>query len=262
MNKNKVEVKPWSLLIYGQPKIGLSTLASSMPDPLFLNLDDHLTHLKDVKEIDITCWQDFITAGAEISDGKQPSQTLVVSHTERLWGYVCDHLTKTSNGKNGTTAQNIAELSFAEWRMAIDLFEKKLAKLMSLRNTILLSHEIAEARNVRGVERIHFMANLERKVQLVVLNLVDAVGRLYSVEQDLRILSFVSQENQVTGSRIPMLQNRKFVIQDRDVSPFIRVIETMQRTHQSTRGTTHDSRKSHQKGSEGPYAKRNPAHAN
>lgn len=226
MNPKK-ESKPWSILIYGVPKIGLSTLASQMPDPLFLNLDDNLDYLAPKKEIRITNWQDFIKAGSEICEGKHPAATIILSHLERLWQYTCDHVTEQANGKNGTRAENISELSFSDWRQAIDLFETKLKKLTSLCNTVLLSHEIAETRNIRGLEWTHFMANLERKAQLVVLNLVDATGRLYSVEQDMRILSFISQENQITGSRIPELQNRKLIIQDRDLSTFTNAIEKL-----------------------------------
>jgi hypothetical protein len=255
--KNKTE-KPWSILLYGVPKIGLSTMASSFPEPVFINLDDHLNHLKNVKEISITNWDDFITAGAEISEGKHQSQTLVVSHTERLWQFACDHVTTVANGKNGTKAENISDLSFSDWRMAIDLFEKKLAKLMSLRNTILLSHEIADVRNVRGLERTYFQANLERKAQLVVLNLMDAVGRLYAIEQDIRILSFTNQENQITGSRIPELQNRKFVIQDRDISPFIRVIQSLNSAHQPNRGANYENSKSNQANPKSSAFKRSP----
>jgi len=72
---------------------------------------------------------------------------------------------------------------------------------------------------------------------MVVLNMVDAVGRLHTVEQDIRILSIASQENQITGSRIPELQNRKFVFQAQDMSIFIQAIKTIENTHQSERRT-------------------------
>jgi hypothetical protein len=254
--KNKAETKPMSILLYGVPKIGLSTLASKMPDPLFLNLDDDLTYINPEKEIKITSWDDFIQAGAEISEGKHASGWLILAHIERLWAYVCDDITKESNNKNGSAAQNISELSYAEWRIAIDLFEKKLAKLMTLRNTVLLSHEIAEVRNIRGLERTHFLANLERKASLVVLNLVDATGRLYSIEQDVRILSFVSQENQITGSRIPELQNRKFIFQDKDMTAFIQVIKAMKGAHQSTRRNTDETTRGSEKSVKGTVFKR------
>ena len=166
--KNKTE-KPWSILIYGVPKIGLSTLANQLPDPLFINLDDNLDYLEPKKVININNWQEFINAGAEICEGKHPCRTIVLSHVERLWTYVCDHITTVANGKNGTKAENISDLSYSDWRQAIDMFETKLKKLISLSNTVLLSHEIAETRNIRGIERTHFLANLERKVSLVVL---------------------------------------------------------------------------------------------
>ena len=259
--KNKTETKPWSILIYGVPKIGLSTLANSFPDPLFLNLDDDLTYLEPKKEIKVSNWDDFIKAGSEISEGKHPSQTLVVAHTERLWQFACDHVTNLANGKNGTKAENISELSFSEWRMAMDLFETKLKKLLILRNTVLLSHEIAEVRNIRGLERTHFLANLERKVQLVVLNLVDVTGRFYAVESDVRILSFTTQENQVTGSRIPELQNRKFVFQDRDMSAFAQVIKAIEGAHQEPRGRSNENPRSSKKDNQNSAFQRiNPSH--
>lgn len=256
----KSKSKPWSILIYGQPKIGLSTLASQLPDPLWLNLDDDLSYLEPKKVIDITSWQDFIQAGSDICAGKYQAATVVLSHLERLWTYACDHVTSLANGKNGTSAENISELSFSDWRQAIDLFETKLRKLTSLGNTILLSHEITEVRNIRGIERMHFMANMERKVNLVVQNLVDATGRLYTVEQDIRILSFVSQENQVTGSRIPELQGQKFVFQDQNISSFTKVIESIKGTNDAARGKGNDSHKPNQKSSEIHYTKRSPAH--
>lgn len=212
-----------SLLIYGCPKTGLSTMAAQFPDPLFLNLRDDLTRL-NAREIKITDWTGFINAGAELSQGKHVFKTLVLAHVEDLWAMLTDHITKNSNQKNGTIASNISELSYGDWRQAMQIFEEKLDKLFSLGNVVLLSHEVPELRNIRGLERTCFTLNLERKASMIALAKVEATGRLFMCEQDLRILSFLPTEYQITGSRIPALLDGKFVIRKGEPPEFIHLL--------------------------------------
>lgn len=214
----------YSLLIYGMPKIGLTELAGQFPKPIvFFNLKDDAAKI-DGTVLRIPDWPTFLQAASDVNNEKTKYKTVVLSHVEDLWQYVCDFVTKTANDKNGSSATNISELSFSEWRQAIQLFEEKVKKFINLGNVILLSHELAENRNVRGTERIHFLINLEKKAQLVVLNSVQAIGRLYMCEQDLRLLSFIPVENQVTGSRITELLDHKFIIHRNKTSELIHLL--------------------------------------
>ncbi len=202
----------YSLMIYGIPKIGLTEIASQATGSiLYLNLKDDVSKLNCIN-VSISNWLDFLSVGNDIVNGKYKFNTIVLGHIEDLWEYLCNHITEKFNLENGTSAQNISELSYGEWRRALNVFENKLKKFLSLGNMILLSHELTELRNIRGVERTHFLANIERKAQLIVLNLVDAIGRLYTSEQDLRVLSFIPKENQITGSRIIALLKKNYVI--------------------------------------------------
>lgn len=117
-----------NILIYGVPKVGLTTLAAKFPQPLFLNISDDVSRL-DVPAVKIDSWPHFLKVAKDVSLDSSKFKTLVVSHIEGLWQILCDHITKESNGKNGTAAHNISELSFAEWRQALQLFEEKLIKL-------------------------------------------------------------------------------------------------------------------------------------
>ena len=56
---------------------------------------------------------------------------------------------------------------------------------------------------------------------MIALAKVEATGRLFICEQDLRILSFLLTEYQVTGSRIPALLDGKFVIRKDEPPEFI-----------------------------------------
>lgn len=214
----------YSLLIYGMPKIGLTELAGQFPKPIvFFNLKDDPAKI-DGTVLRIPDWLTFLQTASDVNNEKTKYKTVILAHLEDLWQYICDFVTQTANDKNGTSAANISELSFSEWRQAIQLFEEKVKKFMTLGNTIILSHELTENRNVRGNERTHYLLNLEKKAQLVALNLVQAVGRLFMTEADLRVLSFCPAENQITGSRIPELLDRKFIIHKDEPPEFIELL--------------------------------------
>lgn len=215
---------PYSLLLYGQPKIGLTELAGRFPAPIaFFNLKDDPSRIK-AECFQIPDWPTFLIKAGEVSSRRDQFRTIIVGHVEDMWSQICDFVTRSSNQKNGSAAQNLSELSYADWRQALQILEEKLAKLLTMGNVVLLSHELAEARNIRGNERTHFLINLEKKAQLVVLNSVQAIGRLYICEQDLRLLSFIPVEHQVSGSRLPELLDRKFIIRTGEQPEFIELL--------------------------------------
>ena len=57
------------ILVYGRAKIGKSTLCSKFEAPLFLATEPGLNHL-EVFKVNITGWQKFLEACAEIAEGR------------------------------------------------------------------------------------------------------------------------------------------------------------------------------------------------
>jgi hypothetical protein len=61
--------RPYVIMLYGQSKCGLSSIAAKFPAPLFLDINDNLDRL-DVKALKINTWEEFLDRAFEISKGK------------------------------------------------------------------------------------------------------------------------------------------------------------------------------------------------
>jgi hypothetical protein len=230
MNKNKQhtgEKSPYVLMLYGQSKIGLSSIAAQFPAALFLDINDNIDQL-DVKALKINSWEEFLDRAMEISKGKYDQQTIVVSHVDGLWELAQDFVVENFNKLNGANVKALADASYSLWKEALKLFEAKLAKLSSLGNLVLLSHEVVEARNYNGAERSFIQANLERYVQSKVTTMADAIGRVLLTESGARLVTFQPAPHQITGSRLPELLQKQYVIEVSKRPEFIDDLETIQ----------------------------------
>ena len=70
-----------------------------------------------------------------------------------------------------------------------------------------------EGRNYNGIERSFVQANLERYVQAKVTNLADAIGRVLLTESGARLVTFQPAPHQITGSRLPELLQKQYVVE-------------------------------------------------
>jgi len=84
-------------------------------------------------------------------------------------------------------------------------------------------------RNFNGIERSIVQANLERYVQAKVTNMADAIGRvLLMTESGARLVTFQPAPHQITGSRLPELLQKQYVIESGKRPEFIDELETIQ----------------------------------
>jgi len=226
-NKNLKSIEPYTILLYAQGKVGLSTIASKFPDPVFLNLDDKLGHL-GVNEVKINSWQEFLSASANIQSNKFQCKTIVISHIDRLYDFAASFIKDKFNASTNGNARNISEWGYAEYRELQNLFDEKLKKLIGLGyRTVLLSKEYSEIRNVNNIDSTHFILNLEKKVQVRILQLVDACGRIFIDGGDNHVISFVPQAFQLSGSNIKAIA-KKYILHEKGTPEFITVLEKIQ----------------------------------
>jgi hypothetical protein len=191
-----------------------------------LNINDDLEQIK-TRSLKVSSWEEFLEHALEISRGKFAQQTIIVSHVDGLWDFVQEFVVEAFNKLNGANVKALADASYSLWKEALKLFEAKLAKLSSLGNLVLLSHEVVEARNYNGAERSFIQANLERYVQSKVTTMADAIGRVLLTESGARLVTFQPAPHQITGSRLTELLQKQYVIETGKRPEFIDELDTI-----------------------------------
>ncbi|MBZ0270552.1 AAA family ATPase [bacterium] len=85
----KTDLSDTTIMIYGPPKIGKSTLASEFPKALFLATEEGLAHV-EVFQTQIDSWARFKAACAELAEGKHDFRTVVIDTIDNLYRMCAD----------------------------------------------------------------------------------------------------------------------------------------------------------------------------
>lgn len=115
------DLSAYSILLYGAPKTGKSTLASQFPDALFLATEAGLNAL-EVYQIAVDSWDKFLLALAEIAAGNHNFKTIVVDTVGNLFKFCSDYICK----KNG-----IKHESDLEWGKGYALVRDEFLRVIT-----------------------------------------------------------------------------------------------------------------------------------
>lgn len=135
--------KPVKAVIYGPEGIGKSTLASKLPDPLFIDLENGTNQL-DVKRVDckFLTYEDFQNVIQEVAADPSVCQTLVIDTADALEVLITEYLLR-KNKKN-----SIEDWGYGKgYKILGEEFTKLLKHLTDLVNdkginVVLLAHSM------------------------------------------------------------------------------------------------------------------------
>lgn len=116
---------PPRIIVYGVPGIGKTTLAASMPSPIFLPIEDGLGQLDVPTFPKPTSFEDVMSAVAALTAGGHEFQTVVIDSLDALepmvWEKVCRDAGKKSIEDFGYGKGYVA--AAAEWRKLRDALD-------------------------------------------------------------------------------------------------------------------------------------------
>lgn len=161
-----------TILIYGQPKIGKSTLASEFGDRmLFFDTEGGLGDL-EVFKMPIPDWDAFLEACKLVADNPGDWDGVVVDTADILALY-CSQWT---NAKLGIVHESDAEYGKG-WSLARQEFTRALAKLAAIPNLglIIVSHSKDVEIKTRNSVYNKAVVTLTGQMKDVVLNLSDLI---------------------------------------------------------------------------------------
>lgn len=178
------EAAPWSIMIYGVPGVGKSTLAKYAPNPVFINLENGIARIDCARTPHLRSWNEFFSAmkWAKTCDYK----TIVIDTMGALENLLTAEILKEVNeGKDKAFhAQSLADkdafpygaggaILRSKWGLVVSMIEVLQA---SGKNVVCVAHEtIHKVQNPDGEDYDRYAPNIHKKsVDFLVANM-DAV---------------------------------------------------------------------------------------
>ena len=206
------DLKGKYILIYGQPKIGKTTLASQFPRNLLLAFEPGYNGLDNIMVQPITKWSDFKQVLRQLAQKEiqEKFDTITIDTADIAWDY-CEKFICSSN-VNESTGETPKTLGDIPWGKGYDLckkeFDSALRQIAMLGyGLVIISHEqLKNVKTEKGDEYQKFMPTLSDRPKLIVNRLVDIIAYLrLSTEDGRRYIYTRGNDRFEAGSRFVYL---------------------------------------------------------
>ena len=159
-----------TVLVYGQTKIGKSTLCSNSESAVFLATEPGLNAL-DVYQVPIQSWEDLLNACAEITEGKHPFKTIIIDTIDNAYKFCTDYILKKFK------IEHESDLGYGKgYAIVNNEFQRVLTKLAFLPyGLFLVSHAKEIEVDTRTGKYTRIVPTLPDKARKIVLGMVDMV---------------------------------------------------------------------------------------
>lgn len=163
-----------SILMYGMPKIGKSTFASSFPGALFLPFEpglNHLDHYQLPTEGIIDNWDEMLQACKVIASGDHPFKTIIIDTVDLCYQACADHVCRQRG------VEYTGDIAHGKgWTLVANEFMRVVKKLAGLPyGLILVSHAKTRTVTDQGIERDVVQTTLTESARKVLVGMVDMI---------------------------------------------------------------------------------------
>ena len=156
--KKKPSINLWdyTILLYGESKVGKSTLISQIPDILFLNTGGGLESIECFEQ-PITTWEEFLEAGKEIVAGQHKFKVVAIDTADRLAKYCVNYMMKKLD------IVHPQDLGYGKgYDLVKDEFMRPFMKLsLSPYGLIVVSHAVAVEIQTRTAKITKFIPSMQ-----------------------------------------------------------------------------------------------------
>lgn len=142
-----------TMLVYGQPGVGKSTLGCSAPNAVLLDYDGGVQRINGahrVPTVQIRSWEDTNTALDEITSEMPEVQTIVIDTVGKMLDFMSDYIIRNNSRMKKSDGSLSLQGYVLRKQMFID-FVKRTAVLG--KNVIFVAHEKEEKRGEETVKR-------------------------------------------------------------------------------------------------------------
>ena len=159
-----------TVMVYGQTKIGKTTLCSQAEGALFLATEPGLNAL-DVFQVPILTWDDLLIVCAEISEGNHAFKTVIIDTIDNAYKFCTDYILKKFK------IEHESDLGYGKgYAIVNNEFQRVITKLAFLPyGLFLISHAKETEMDSRTGKYTRVVPTLPEKARKIVLGMADMV---------------------------------------------------------------------------------------
>ena len=206
VKRKPVSTNPTSLLLYGAPKVGKTTMLSQLDDCLIIDTEKGARMLEGYIQ-EVNSRDDLINMLLDIKDSKDVSYKYIAIDTiDKVAEWAEQRVCEEEN------VRSIADLAFGK---GYGLVREKVAKTISAfkdvsEHLIIIGHrKVAYAVTDGNPIVIPESLDLTGKLKNVIMAGSDAIGYVYRNEKEELMVSFKANESIEAGSRCPHLKGKE-----------------------------------------------------
>ena len=174
-----------SVLIYGQPGIGKTTLGVSAPNAVLFDYDGGVQRINgahQVATLQPTSWEDTNTALQEIANEMPEVQTIVIDTVGKMLDYMSAYIIRN----DAKMAMRDGSLSLKGYGVRKQMFVNFIKQLALMgKNVVFIAHEREERRGEETFKRPEIGGSSANDL----IKELDLVGYMYAVGKE-RVITF------------------------------------------------------------------------
>lgn len=211
--KPSLSLREYTTLVYGETKVGKSTLLSNVEQNLFFNTGGGLEALECYEER-ISSWEDFLAKGAELLEGKHTFSNITIDTVDRLHKLCSEYMMKKLN------ILYPSDLEFGKgWDMVKSEFMRPIMKLvLSQYGVFFVSHakEIElKTRTVKINKVVPSMSDSLYNIISPICGIILFYDSTEGKDGDIRLLRTTATERWIAGDRTGKLQEYGDIVMDK-----------------------------------------------
>ena len=222
---SQIETDPsrYIMTIYGDPKVGKTTLASQIPDAYFIATEAGQKFVKVFKS-EPKDWEDVLEIVNLLSKPGHPYKTCVFDTVNVLYDMCANYVCRKNHWKK---VKHISELDYGKgYALVKEEFRFVIQKLTSAgMGIVFLCHSHVKEETFHGIKRDRIVPNLNKSARETILDISDIIGRMYagSVEKEgkkepCRYITFQPNQGYEAGDRTGKLEKiEKIVLETPDL---------------------------------------------
>ena len=177
------DLSGYSVLLYGTPKSGKTTIASQFPKALVFAFEKGYSTIPGIMAMPVNSWREFRSYLVDLKDEdtKEMYKTIVIDTADIAYDYCTEYILN----QNG--ADTMKDIAYgAGYQMVMREFDKCIRKILQMDyGLVLISHsQDVTMKDELGNEYQQMMPTLDKRGRLVCERTCDIIGLTRPVKQE------------------------------------------------------------------------------